>query len=162
MTAVIMKTSGAFLLFLSSLILSRRYSDRQRERLQNLEALIDLVRHIRTQIDCFMLPADRVIKEYRENDSDIPYIISELKKMRFPDSLQNLRHLLGGEEYEALRVFSHSLGLGYKEEQIKLCTICIDTLSVISEKWKAEMSGKIKMYRAFCLLGSVMAIILFI
>ena len=108
-----------------------------------------------------MLPVDKIIKEYKEDD-DAPEIIAELKKSRFSESVKNLKPLIGSDEYEALYLCSKSLGIGYKDEQIKLCTICLDTLQSVREKWKTEMNGKIKMYRAFCLLGSVMAIILFI
>lgn len=155
-----MKTAGSLFLFISSLMMSYRYSDSQKSRLKNLEYLIGLVRYIRTQIDCFMLPVDKIISDYTSDDNS--QIASELKKSSFPKSAENLKNILGIEEYEVILNLSKSLGRGYRDEQLKLCEICIDSLDSIHEKHKADMQSKIKTYRAFCLLGSVMIIILFI
>jgi stage III sporulation protein AB len=142
--------------------MSYRYSDAQKKRLKNLDSLIDLVRYIRTQIDCFMLPVDKIILDYTAGDNSSSDIASELKKDSFAKSAEKLKDIIGGEEYEAIASLSKSLGKGYRDEQLKLCGICLDSLESIYQKHKSDMQGKIKTYRAFCLLGSIMIIILFL
>lgn len=140
--------------------MSYRYSDSQKSRLKNLEVLIDLVRYIQTQIDCFMLPVDKIILEYTSaNNSQIS---EALKKSKLSESCENLKPIIDKEEYEAFLSLSKSLGRGYRDEQIKLCEICLNSLKDIYEKHKSDMQSKIKTNRAFYLLGSVMIVILFI
>lgn len=126
----------------------------------NLEHLINLVRYIKTQIDCFMLPVDKIISDYTANNDS--QISSELKKSSFPKSAENLKSIVGDEEYEAFLYLAKSLGRGYRDEQLKLCDICTKSLESVLEKQKSDMQPKIKTHRAFCLLGSVMIIILFL
>ena len=160
MNILVMKTAGALLLFVSALLTSRRYAEGERGRLRDLESLMEFVRYVRTQIDCFLLPIDQITRDYKPRE--VSELTAILQKFPFPESIEKLRAHIHQEEYGVLETFANSLGRGYRDEQIKLCTLCLDGLEEIRTRQKKDIQSKIKMVRSFCLLGSLMVILLFL
>lgn len=160
MNILLMKTAGALFLFVSAVLMSRRYAETERGRVRNLESLMEFVRHVRTQIDCFLLPIDQITREYKPRETS--ELTAILQKFSFPESIDKLRPHLHQEEYGILETFANSLGRGYRDEQLKLCTLCLEGLEEICTRQKKDIQSKIKMVRSFCLLGSLMIILLFL
>ncbi|MBE6589592.1 MAG: hypothetical protein E7643_05380 [Ruminococcaceae bacterium] len=88
----------------------------EKKALLVLDGWIDLIRHIRTQIDCYLTPLDEILDGCLHHAKDLP----SLYRCTSVYLDGNERHLIEG--------FTRDVGAGYREEQLRLCDFCIEEL----------------------------------
>lgn len=112
----------------------------ERRRLSALDAWIELILYVRTQIDCYLTPLDnilssaphRLIKQLGCADRDLCTLLSHSR----PD--------LDERAYEQLELLLCELGGSYRAEQVKLCDYRLALLRDLRERLAAELPARQK------------------
>lgn len=121
----------------------------EKKRLAVVDGWIDLIRYIRGQIDCYLMPlgdilsgGDRALFEAcmsPANAADLPAILSSSSVY------------LDGNVKRLLESFVREIGPGYREEQLKRCDFFLSSLTVEREKIARELPGRIRLCVTLCL-----------
>ncbi len=141
---------------LTAMMLNRALS----ERLSRLDALLTLLRFIRSQIDCFCLPIGEILRRV-----DVELLIScgvIGRPTDFEDLIMGLEPPPDESVMKLLRSFSVCLGASYREEQLKSCDYHISTLAEIRESFGGELKKRKKLNTTLCLSAAAAVVILFI
>lgn len=151
------KAIGGALLLLSSLMCASKMITAERKKIERVGAYIDIISHVRNQIDLYSAPLHKIFSEI-DHVTLQSLGLSVVPKVFDGFILEGDRYV-GEETVKVLREFSATLGKGYREMQIKLCDRAISEL----EKQKRDMEGaypsKKKTILALCLCIGGMALI---
>ena len=129
----------------------------QHSKIYVLEAWIDLIRHIRGQIDCYLTPLEDILAcaDLRRLHACIGGTSRDLREL-----LQDSLPLLDGEGRRLLSGFVSEVGGSYREEQVKRCEHYLGELQIQRNDLAAELPAKSKVSVALCVCFSVGAAIL--
>ncbi|MBO5416452.1 MAG: stage III sporulation protein AB [Clostridia bacterium] len=153
------RIAGALILSFSGFGAAFMINSRLSRTLRQTEGLIALLRFIRSQVECFALPAARIIAvcddellrscgfEGGEPPSDFCALFES-----FSISDAEVAHLMRG--------FSASFGRCYREEQIKECDYYIDLLRDRRERLAETIPSKKKVNSTLCVSSAIALIIL--
>ena len=119
----------------------------ERRRLSVLDAWIDLLIHVRGQIDCYLKTLLAACSPSGQTDS-----LAEL--------LQGALPYLDAEGRRLLSSLVRELGSSYREEQIKRCDYYIHALQVCREKVAQALPARLKMGTTVSLCIAIGAAIL--
>ena len=146
-----MKLAGSILIVLASVIVSFFYEQHQKEALLQLKSVANFIDYIKNQISYFSRPINEIYKSYKHQHEDLSALISG--DVRFPFSK---------ETKDELSACFSSLGIGYKDEEIKkleyVATKIRDEISAIEK----EQPQKIKVFRAISIFVSCSVVILLV
>jgi len=148
---------GSALLFcggLASLLAIRR----ERKRLASLDAWIELIRFIRTQIDCYLRPLDEILA--CADPALLAHLSPDPTERDLFRLLRHARALFDEECARLLSSFVRELGDGYREEQVKRCDYYISALQSHRDKLSADLPQKIKLACTLSLCAALCAVIL--
>ena len=114
-----------------------------------MDAWIELLLHVRTQIDCYLMKMDDVLStapksiltDRKEGDESIT-----LEKL-----LEDSRPDLDAEALRLLESFAKEVGGSYREEQIRRCDYHLAALRSVRERIGGELPAKRKVAQALCL-----------
>lgn len=98
-----------------------------------LDGWIDLIRHIRTEIDCYLTPLNEILAKCPAGERDLGILLKRTSV--YLDA--NARHLIEG--------FQRDLGGSYREQQLKLCDRCIEELRCRRASRAAELPTRLKL-----------------
>lgn len=150
------KLLGGMIIIASGFAASILGMRRERRRLKVLEAWIDLLSHVRNQIDCYLTPLDEILAKIDVSDfgnlSKAPVTLSSL--------LASTQNDLGEEEKKLLASFVREIGGSHREDQVKQCEYHIDRLREQRQKRAEELMPRIRVTTAICLCASLGAAIL--
>ena len=115
----------------------------ERAKCRQAEGMLDLIRHIRLQIDCFSLPVSRIL-------ATLPTQISEMAAIPraardFGELLEGTSLLLPEEMCELLTSFGRDLGGSYREDQLRCCDYYITRFAPHCERMRTELSRRTKL-----------------
>lgn len=130
----------------------------ERRRLVVLDAWIDLIFHIRGQIDCYLMPLDEILA-----CADAGILRGCMCHTPHPDLSALLRSAspyLDKESARLLSAFVREIGGSYREEQLRRCDFYINSLRVIRERLSQELPARIKLRISLCICASLAAAIL--
>lgn len=123
------------------------------------EASLRLLRELRSDIECFMLPVSRSLERCPwELYHSLGYMADSK-----PSTLSELIELGGicdDETKKILTRLGEGLGLGYKDEQLNLCDRAISQLEERRGQLAAQLPAKRKLNTSLCLSGALAAVIL--
>lgn len=145
------KLFGSLLLLSCSFIWVMDFRSKQRQAISELGEYLELVEHVRMQIEYFSSPLPKIFSIFRHGTWGALENIQ--KRIKQSEHLQS-------EEKEILLLWLGGLGDGYKDEQLKQCAFAKDRLSQILDKRNKERSGKVKTNDAISFLLSVSLILL--
>mgnify|MGYP003319788150 CR=1 FL=1 len=154
------RLAGALLVFFSGAVLAYFLNGKARAALTQVEGFMELVRRLRTEIDCFSMPIPLALAGCPDE---------VFKKCGFDDSrecIRTLDDLLGGceiflpEAAELMEGFAARLGRGYKHEQLALCDGTLARLEDIRLSLASELPAKQKINGTLCLCGALAVVIL--
>ena len=129
----------------------------------NSARFIIFIEHIKSQIECFLLPIDRIIHACDENLIRNCGIETDYRGINtLEDLFDNAAIYCGDECIETLMTFSKSFGQGYADEQLRSCSYCISELIKIRDKMKEKGIKERKVKLALCLSVSFSLILLLI
>lgn len=117
----------------------------ERRRPRVLDGWIDMIQHIRSQIDCYLTP--------------IPEIIADVLPSHLPSDLFALldacRLYLDGDTLRVLERFARDLGGSYREEQLRHCDFCLAELRRKREKLSSELPLRQRLSVTLCACVSI-------
>lgn len=154
---MIVKLVGASLLVSSSAYCAHRMISVERERINRLSAYIDIILHIKSQIDLYSLPIEKILRSI--DRSVLDRIEAASHPSRFDDLISLDDQYVGEGTQKILREFSSSLGKGYREMQIKLCDKTISELENQKKELTDAFPSRKKTIIALCFAVCGMALI---
>ena len=113
-----------------------------------LDGWIDLIRHIRTEIDCYLTPLNEILEESLSGDKKLESLYENTSI--YLDG--NARHLIEG--------FTREIGGGYRDEQLRLCDFCIEELRCRRATRASELPTRLKLSVTLSLCISIGSMIL--
>ncbi len=130
----------------------------EKQKLSVIDAWIDLIFHIRGQIDCYLKPLDEILacadREILKNcmcRTPHPDL-----KMLFDASAP----YLGEEAKRLITSFIKEIGGSYREEQLRRCDFYINSLRIIRQKIADDLPSRTKLRITLSLCTAIGAAIL--
>ena len=127
------KIIGALLILSVGGIASYSEIRYEKKALGVLDEWIDLIRHIRSQIDRYLTPLNEILEECLDKNMTLDSLYRSTAI--YLDS--NAKHLLDH--------FTKDVGGGYREDQLKLCDDCIEELRCRRASYAAELPMRLKL-----------------
>lgn len=131
---------------------------RERRRLSVLDAWIELIRSVRTKIDCFLMPQNAILAALEERvviDCGGTYPCRS-----FAQLAQAAKPYLPPDGNRTVAAFASGIGTGYREEQVRACDYYVETLRRIREQTAEGLSSRLRVRVALCLSAALGATIL--
>ena len=157
---MLLKTVGALLLFGISLYAAMESGQSLRRRMLQGEGMLQLLRHIRTQISCFSTPLPEIYASFENPALSDAGFLRVLRQDGLAAALDACEVCLEESERRMLLSFAEELGNSYRTDQLALCDAYIDELAAVCERKKNELPKKSKLYRSLILTGGLAAVIL--
>ena len=154
----LLKLFGCALIMLSGVVSAAFLNRAESERLKRLDALIELLRFIRREIDYFCVPINEIFKR-----ADIDLLKScgvHGTVTDFESFISSLTPEPDVEIKNALTSFSRELGVSYREDQLKNCDLHINSLVSIRDKAFAENKKNKKLHTTLCISAAAAVVIL--
>ena len=131
----------------------------QKKKLIQLASFINLLGYIKNQISYYLLPIDKILcncdkKIIADCGLDVSSNTDTLKEM-----LDKCEFYLEDEIQKKLYSFARDFGMGYSNEQIKLCDQYISELKSILDNFKLERLKDKKLSLAICISISLSLIL---
>ncbi len=149
---------GGALMLGAGIALSYLLIHRERTRLSVLNAWVELITYIRTQIDCFLTPLDEILA-----NAD-PALLRDCmfrgEACTLKGLLQASRPYLDDETARQLTAFVKELGGSYRDEQVKRCDYYLHALRTLREARAAQLPQRTRLCATLCLCGTAGVLIL--
>lgn len=142
-----MKILGGLLILLSSIVCTYYYESHLKDKVNKYNELISFISHISNQIEYFSCPLEQIYEKYTKKTPFISSLI--IKKCSFDKKVDKL-----------VINFFHTIGQGFKKEQLKLCSYTINELESSLSSLKLLLPNKIKVFRSMSLFVGICTIIL--
>lgn len=139
---MLFKLLGCGLLLSAGAFTAYRGVRAEKKRLDVVEAWIDLISELQSQISCYLRPIDEILGEI---DKTIK------KRLGAPQALTPIELLhasmpsLDRESARYLSTFVREVGGSYREEQLKKCDFCLSALQRQREKQAHELPSRQKL-----------------
>ncbi len=153
------------LISLSAVLFCREYSGYMDKRLSECEAFLELVRHIRREISCFLKPIPEICRSFRGEE---PSVAELVRRVFEGEDLVSAYKTVGSDlavdrsDRDTIEKFFSSLGGGYLEESIRLADAAEERLNLSYEKLKEECPKQKKLAASLTACAVVGLIILLI
>lgn len=157
---MILKIIGCAVAVATSVIAAGSIVSAEKRRTAQLYALARLTEHIGRQIENFSTPISEILRTadpslLHECGSSSPATVS------FGDFIKGCDLALSEEEKRTLFAFSAELGRGFKDEQVKSCTLCSAQLRALADSAAEQLPKKRKVtYTLFVCSALALVIIL--
>ena len=152
------KLFGCALILLSGAVCATLLNRAESERLKRLDALVELLRFIKREIDYFCVPVNEI---FRRTD---PRILKDCGAVGtvsdFDSFIASLSPEPDSEIKNILTSFSRELGVSYREEQLKNCDLHINTLESLRERAYSESKKNKKLHTTLCMSAAAAVVIL--
>ena len=112
----------------------------EKRRVRVLDGWLDMIRHIRTQIDCFLTPLQDILDGFLP--AQIPSDLSAL--------LSSSAIYLDTDTKRLLEGFIREIGGGYREDQLRHCDFCIAELRRKREHCAVELPMRQRLAVTLC------------
>ena len=156
---MICKILGGVILLSAATMSARTVMYSEREKIVQLEIFITLISYIRTQIDLYSAPIDKILSGCQKD------ILNRLGVYTSPKSFAELLSfsdlLVDEESQKILLDFSSLLGKNYRDHELKLCERTIRELEAQKEKLiRIYPSRKKTAMALFLAIGGITVILL--
>ena len=149
-----MKLVGCVFILVASICASFFYEKKLKKEISDEQDLLNFIKFIKNQIHYYSKPLDAIFNEYKSENNIIKSLILEKENTRLLS--------LNSSIQENMQVFATTIGKGFKNEQIRLCSETISLLESHINSLKSEYSKKTKAYRSVSLFIGICAVILLI
>lgn len=157
-----LKLAGAVLILAAASFYGGSMCEKTKEKLTLTEALSDLISYIGQSIEAFRLPLGRIFDDYQNAFLQKIGFLDILRRDGFAAAVCSVEKALPPEIYDQLCSFAGAIGGGYAPEQAKLCAFTEERLLGACADMRAQLPGRLKMYRLLPLLAAASVLILFI
>ena len=152
-------------LFALALLLCREISEYERRRLKTADALLSMLRHIKTMILCFSMPLDEIYRALRDSTLEslgfLP-ILRETKDLGAALRQKGASLVLSEDLRLRLAELGDALGRGDRRGAGELCDYYIDELAHEAGRLRLEGPKRTKLWRSLVISGMLMLVIAFI
>ena len=154
------KLAGGLLILAAGFFAAQLGAYREKKRLTVLDAWLELLLEIRTQIDCYLTPLDEILQNARPallqactGGEDVKPSLAEL--------LNAAESCLDPECQRLLQAFTREIGASYRDEQLKRCDFYLQALQVERERIARALPARVKLTVTLSLCAAIgIAIIL--
>ena len=130
----------------------------ERRRLRVLDGWLDMIRHLRSQIDCYLMPLDEILS--KSDEAILRACACRTPHPSLPSLLASSRSYLGEESGRLIASFVKEIGGSYREEQLRRCDYYITALRTERNKLAESLPSRIRLSVSLCLCASIGAFIL--
>ena len=153
------KIAGVLMIVSCGGALAYWLNHRARMALMQTEGFIDLVRYLRSEIDCFSMPIPTALERCPDT------IFQKCGAQRFRGArtvseLLDACEILSPEISEAMQRFAADVGRGYKHEQLSLCDRTAELLEGYRNLLAEQLPVKRKLNGTLCLCSALVIVIL--
>lgn len=142
-----MRIIGGCALLISCALTSSYIISVEKNKIEQIEAIIALIKRIRDRIDCYAMPVEKILN----SAGDILLSLGIEKNITdFTQLLSECEIVCGEDCKKILNTFADTLGKGYREQQVKLCDTTISALEDIKRKLVSAYPSKKKTTIALC------------
>ena len=145
----VVKLVGSALLVLAGCYAAHIGARDLKKRLSVTEAWMELIRLIRIQIDCYMLPLDAILASV--DSALLSRAGAGVPENTLPALLTRSLPFLDAETERLLSAFVRELGTSYREEQLKRCDYYLAALQSRRDTVAASLPSRQKLCRALCI-----------
>lgn len=160
-----MRSVGVIALFALALLVCRALSEHETRRLRSVDALVSLLRHVRTMIRCYRMPLDEIYRGAHAPELEGLGFLSHLREtanLREALELSRGELLLSDELRERLGELSDAVGRGDGESAASLCDYYIGELSREAQALRTAAPKRLRLHRSLVVTGMLMLVIVFI
>ena len=160
-----MRAVGVIALLALALLLCRALSEHEARRLRSLDAMLALLRHVKTMILCFRMPLDEIYLCFEDAELEGCGFLRHLRETRDLRSalLCSRGELLLGEALLGrLAELSDAVGRGDGEAAAELCEYYIGELSREAAELRVSAPKRLGLRRSLVVTGMLMLVIVFI
>ena len=150
---VTFKIFGVLLILASGISTALLSTRHEKNKLTVLEAWIDLIDHIRGQIDHYLLPLDEILAS--ADEALLFRAGGGIRRRTLSGILLAATPRLSEEGRRLIKTLLRDLGSSYRDEQVKRCEDCLSALRRERERMKAELPARIRLSVAFSLCGAI-------
>ncbi|MBR7033534.1 MAG: hypothetical protein IKI03_07900 [Clostridia bacterium] len=154
--------AGASLVLACSLAVTVSVVSDKRKRIRHTEAVLDLISHVRSNIELFLTPVSGIFSDFRNDDLEACGFSAVLRDSGIEEAVRKGAASLSVETEEVLTFFSSSLGKSYKEDQLRLCDYCGEKIKAELEREREELKRNVGAYRFAPLIFALFIILCFI
>ena len=126
---------------------------------RSTEAAVLLLRELRSDIECFMLPVSRALERCSQELYHKLGYASESPPRTFSELVER-GNISDTETKRILSRLGDSLGLGYRDEQLSLCDGAIAQLEERRRQLSDQLPAKRRLNASLCMSGALAAVIL--
>ena len=130
---------------------------RERKKLDTLDAWIELISYLRLQIDCYLMPVDRILKTA---DKELLARLGARGNETPARLLSRTLPLLDTESGKEIGAFLSSLGGAYRAEELKSCDYHLARLRAHREKLAGVLPSRIRMSVTLTVCAATASVIL--
>lgn len=124
----------------------------EKRKLSVIDGWIDLIFHIRSQIDCYLMPLDEILAC---TDREIlKACMCQTPHPSLSTLLESSSPYISNESKRLLSSFVKEIGGSYREEQLRRCDYYINTLRIIREKIADDLPARQKLCIALSLCAA--------
>ena len=152
------KLLGALLVLLAGGFAAWVGASREKRRLTVLDAWLALLRDLRGQIDCYLMPLDEIL---RAADPDLLRAAGAVRQPQSWDALlqASLPHL-GKECARLLSALVRELGASYRDDQLRRCDYYLSALQQERDRLASALPARLKLCTASALCAALATAIL--
>lgn len=157
------KLLGSGSIIVSALIMYFEMQHYEKLKLKQINSFILLIEYIKNQIECFLLPIDKIIHNCSEEMIKSCGINADYRKAeKLEDLIDTTDFYCDNECIELIKQFANDFGQGYMQEQVRSCDYYRGELIRQKEKLKEKSIKERKLRLALCLCASFSLILLLI
>ena len=158
---IYLKLIGCAFLMLSAALLSHLMNRSLQIKKERAESLLEFVRYVRTQVDCFGLSAAKIISRCDRELLRACGVRDECDICSFEELSELI--CVEDEQTRALVLdFFRGFGKKYRDEQLDECDYYIARLGERAAKLSQELPLKKRMNATLCLSGAAGVLIIFV
>jgi hypothetical protein len=155
---LLIKTLGMGLVLSAGSLAAYSATHFEKRKLSVIDAWIDLILHIRAQIDCYLMPLDEILA-----GTDEEILKSCMCRTPHPDLFNLLEAsspYLIPQAKRLIAAFVKEIGGSYREEQLRRCDYYVNALRMLRQKIADDLPAKTKVCITFSLCLAIGVIIL--
>lgn len=154
------KLFGSACLLISAIAYSYQLIRNAKERLAVLDGLCALILFIKNNIDSFMRPVGEIIASYSGYGESLSTFMEAARTKGLADAARSVRLPMPEGARQLLLEFSETIGSGYKEDALRLCTYCYNGMQEILKREQEETQKKLKLYRTLPVMSAMSVVLL--
>jgi hypothetical protein len=160
-----MRFVGVICLLALALVLCRAIVEAEARRIRTADAMLSLLRHMKTMILCFRMPLDEIYRSISDpelGELGILFHLRESASLRVALERAGGTLALSDDLRERLSELDDAVGRGDRETAAELCEYYIGELSREANALRLELPRRTRLHRSLVVTGMLMLVIVFI